>query len=66
MANVKVFADKWMDKRTGEKKYVPDLSMRGHKNHLKATAINECDLNTPACTLTETGNLKKISMFKGM
>ena len=32
MANVKVLADKETDKRTGQKQYVPDLSMRGHKN----------------------------------
>ena len=32
MANVKVLADKQMDRRTGQKLYHPDLSMRGHKN----------------------------------
>ena len=29
MANVKVFANKQTDKRTGQKLYTPDLSMRG-------------------------------------
>ena len=36
MANVKVFADRQTDKqtdrRTGQKLYAPDLSIRGHKN----------------------------------
>ena len=32
MANVKVFADKQKDKRTGQKLYAPDLLMHGHKN----------------------------------
>ena len=33
MANVKkIFADKHAYKRTGQKLYVPDLSMREHKN----------------------------------
>ena len=32
MANVKIFADKQTDKRTGQKLYAPGLSMRGHKN----------------------------------
>ena len=32
MANVKVFADKQTDKRTGQKHYASDLSMKGHKN----------------------------------
>jgi hypothetical protein len=32
MANVKVFADKQTDRRTGQKLYVPDLSIQGHKN----------------------------------
>ena len=31
MANVKVFADIEMDKRTGQKLYALDLSMQGHK-----------------------------------
>ena len=31
MANVKIFADKQTDKRTGQKLYAPDLSMWGHK-----------------------------------
>ena len=39
MANVKVFADKQTDKRTGQKLYSPDLSMRGHNND------NDCDDN---------------------
>ena len=44
MANVKVFADKQTDKRTGQKQYAPDLLMRGgggiekevHMNTLKS------------------------------
>jgi hypothetical protein len=32
MANVKVFADRQTDRRTGQKLYAPDLSIRGHKN----------------------------------
>ena len=32
MANVKVFADKQTDKRTGRKLYAPDISMQGHKD----------------------------------
>jgi hypothetical protein len=31
MANVKVFADRQTDRRTGQKLYAPDLSIRGHK-----------------------------------
>jgi hypothetical protein len=31
MANVKVFADRQTDGRTGHKLYGPDLSTRGHK-----------------------------------
>ena len=39
MANVKVFFDKQMDKRTYQKLnvYAPDLSMGGHKNDLVGT-----------------------------
>jgi hypothetical protein len=32
MANVKVFADRQTNRRTGQKLYAPDLSIRGHKN----------------------------------
>jgi hypothetical protein len=32
MANVKVFEDRQTDRRTGQKLYAPDLSIRGHKN----------------------------------
>ena len=44
MAHVKVFADKQTDKRTDQKLYAPDLSIRGHKNrdHLKTPAIVRC------------------------
>ena len=31
VANVRVFADKQTDKRTGQKQYIPYLLMRGHK-----------------------------------
>jgi hypothetical protein len=30
MANVKVFADRQMDRQTGQKLYAPDLSIRRH------------------------------------
>jgi hypothetical protein len=32
MANVKVFADRQTNRRTGQKLYSPDLSIRGHEN----------------------------------
>jgi hypothetical protein len=32
MANVKVFADRQTDRRSGQKLYAPDLSIWGHKN----------------------------------
>jgi hypothetical protein len=32
MVNVKVFADRQTDRRTGQKLYAPDLSIRGHNN----------------------------------
>ena len=35
MANVHVFADKQTDRRTGQKLYAPDQSMRGHKKFRK-------------------------------
>jgi hypothetical protein len=31
MANIEVFADRQTDRRTGQKLYAPDLSIRGHK-----------------------------------
>jgi hypothetical protein len=34
MANVKVFADRQTNRRTGQKLYAPDLSIWGHKNYL--------------------------------
>ena len=37
MTNVNFFADKETNKRTGQKLYAPDLSMRGHKNLLCPT-----------------------------
>jgi hypothetical protein len=42
MANVhdvRVFADKHTDRRTGQKLYAPDLSIRGHK---KVSAVHKC------------------------
>jgi ribosome-associated protein YbcJ (S4-like RNA binding protein) len=33
MANVKVFADGQTDRRTGQKLYAPDLSIRGHNDN---------------------------------
>ena len=34
MVNLKVFADKQMDRQTSQKLYSPDLSTQGYKNHL--------------------------------
>jgi hypothetical protein len=31
MANVNVFADRQINRRTGQKLYAPDLSIQGHK-----------------------------------
>jgi hypothetical protein len=36
MANVKVFADRQTNRRTGQKLYAPDLSIRGHKNGVRS------------------------------
>ena len=45
VANVKVFADtqtdKWADKRTGQKLFAPDLSMRGHKKYQRRLTLVE-------------------------
>jgi hypothetical protein len=35
MANVKVFADRQTNRRTGQKLYAPNLSIRGHKKITK-------------------------------
>jgi hypothetical protein len=42
MANVKVFADRQINRRRGQKLYAPDLSILGHKKHtefLKSISI---------------------------
>jgi hypothetical protein len=31
---LKVFADRQTDRRSGQKLYAPDLSIRGHKKHI--------------------------------
>jgi hypothetical protein len=41
MANVKVFADRQTDRRTGQKLYAPDLSIRGHKNTDKNSLLQK-------------------------
>ena len=44
-ANVKVFADKQTDKRTGQKLYALDLSMRVHKNEIELNNNNNNNNN---------------------
>jgi hypothetical protein len=39
MTNVKVFADRQTDGRTGQKLYAPDLSIQGHKNSFIKTLL---------------------------
>ena len=57
MANVQVIANNQMegqtDKRTGQKKYAPDLSMQGHK-------IKKCSL---LCSNTDSlGNIAHVDL----
>ena len=35
MSDLKVFTEKQMDKRTGQKLHAPNLSMHGHKKTVK-------------------------------
>jgi hypothetical protein len=44
-AIVKVFADRQTNRRTGQKLYAPDLSIRGHKNI--AATVFDCARGLP-------------------
>ena len=47
MANVKVFADKQMNRPTGQNLYAPDLSMLGHKNHEMFANVSWTNQDSP-------------------
>jgi hypothetical protein len=51
MANVKVFADRQTDRRTGQKLYAPDLSIRGHKKRQNAEKFNSLSPYVSSCDI---------------
>ena len=66
MANVKVFADRQTDKqtdrRTGQKLYAPDLSIRGHKKNLAETVQLPEHTGKPFFRLDAQFKMKRLTL----
>jgi hypothetical protein len=69
MANVKVFADRQTDRRTGKKLYAPDLSIRGIKilhgsvSHRKSLSYTGNYVRIEALSFTLTRYIGYVNVF---